>query len=114
MLFGERTFTPDDFDDRGVPRTIAIVDAMALLRGWMVMPHFDLLLRDDELGRALRTLFLDFAPRQSRILGIEEDTALLRLDGTWCVAGKGSVHLLRGSEIERSFPAGAMLPANAF
>lgn len=36
-----------------------------------------------------------------------------RLDGTWCVAGKGSVHLLRGSEIEHSFPAGATLPATA-
>lgn len=112
MLFGERTFAPDDFDEHGVPRAMGIVSGVALLRGWMVIAHFDLVTRDDELGRSLRPRFLAQVPPDARIVGVDEDTALLRLDGAWCVAGKGSVHLLRGPEIERTFPTGTVLSAD--
>jgi cyanophycinase len=106
MLFGERAYTPDDFDERGVPRTIGMTDAMAIVP-YVVMPHFDLLLRTDELGRSLRAIFLERVAPEMRILGIDEDTALLRLNGAWCVRGRGSVRFLRGSVPERDFPTGA-------
>ncbi len=111
MLFGEHTFTPDDFDEQGAPRSIGIADATGLLPGWMVMPHFDMLTGDNDLARRLRPLFLSLVPPRARLLGIDEDTALLRLDGSWCVAGKSGVHFLRGAEIERSYATGAMVPA---
>lgn len=111
MMLGARTFTPDDFDERGVPRRMGITEAFALLTGYMVIPHFDLLTRmDNQAARDINAIFMKLIPEDARVLGIDEDTALLRLDGNWCVAGKGSAHLLRGTRIESSFPSGAVVP----
>jgi cyanophycinase-like exopeptidase len=65
-------------------------DALGLVEGVAVLPHYDAILE------ALAAL-IAFAPRRRAVvLGIDEDTAAVGLDGTWEVHGRGRVTVWRG------------------
>lgn len=104
MFLAEKSFGfPDGFEnDR--PKNVAVFDGMNLLRGLIIMPHYDAIPRD------LIPLVHSLVPAGLRLLGIDENTALIRVDGRWSVAGKGSVWFLREGKVENAFATGTDLP----
>jgi cyanophycinase-like exopeptidase len=66
--------------------------ALGLVKGVIVAPHFDIL--PDRLLRAWSGLM----PPGHRLLGIDEDTALLRRDGGWDVRGRGRVLVFKSPD----------------
>lgn len=103
MFLAEKSLGfPDGFDDGG-PKRVAVYDGMRVLPGVMILPHYDAV--PAELVRRYRHL----VPGALRVLGIDEDTALLRLEGRWSVRGRGSVWLLRDGEVENAFASGTDL-----
>jgi cyanophycinase len=70
-------------------------DALGLVPGIVVMPHYD---------AVPETLIAPLAlavPDDSLLVGIDENTALVGRDGTWQVGGSGRVTIWRGSRRER-------------
>jgi cyanophycinase len=58
----------------------------------------------------LRERSIDLLPRSARLVGIDEETALVRDPaGAWRVAGAGSVTVYRGRDAE-THAAGAAVP----
>ena len=65
-------------------------DALGLVEGIAVLPHYD------AFPEPLAAL-VAFAPRRRAVvLGIDEDTAAIECDGTWQVRGRGRVTVWRG------------------
>ncbi len=105
MFLAEKSLGfPDGFTDN-VPRRVELYDGVGLLRGLLVVPHYDII-PPEVIGQ-----FRHLVPAGLLVLGIDEDTALLRLDGHWSVAGKGSVWLLRDGHVENAFASGTDLPS---
>lgn len=105
MFLAERSFGfPDGFEPENRPRTMKLYNGMGLLPGFIIMPHYDAIPPD--VMPEVQAL----VPTGLRLLGIDEDTALLRLDARWSVAGKGNVWFLRDGQIENAFASGADLP----
>ncbi len=70
-------------------------DALGFVAGIVVLPHYDAMPETLVVPLALA------APEGAVVVGIDEDTALVGLDGTWQVQGRGRVTLWRGSHRSR-------------
>lgn len=86
MMMGQSTFVPTARGPDGFPIKMTVRSAMGLLRGVIVAPHFDIL-----PGR-LVDMWTSLVPPGHRLLGIDEDTALIRSNPEWIVRGRGRVH----------------------
>jgi cyanophycinase len=80
---------------------------LGVLPGWQVLPHFD---RFQEWEPTVVERSLAKLPAGVRLLGIDEDTALVRLDGSWVVHGRQAVWDIT-TEGQTPFRAGEALPA---
>lgn len=90
MMFGSRTFHfPDGLDETGLPRRVATRDALGLLPGILVAPHFDAV--PVEWWRSSAHIW----PEGHRMLGIDEDTAIVERADGWSVVGKGRAVVFR-------------------
>ncbi len=96
-------------------RTISFVAALGLLPRLIVLPHFDTMARYIPDGGFNR--MIAGAPPGATVLGIDEDTALVRLaDGVdWQVSGRQTVSLLdqAAAEGKTVYRAGANVPLAA-
>jgi cyanophycinase len=92
MMLGESTFVPLERGPDGIPTRAVVRPALGLVKGVIVAPHFDIL--PDRLLRAWSGLM----PPGHRLLGIDEDTALLRRDGGWDVRGRGRVLVFKSPD----------------
>ncbi len=102
MMLGSRTFHfPDGIDDTGVPRTVAVRDALGVLPGIFVAPHFDAV--PNELWRRWAEIW----PDGHRMLGIDEDTAVIEGADGWSVAGRGRAVVFRSLDDRDVHPSGA-------
>ena len=90
MMLGSRTFHfPDGLDETGLPRRVAVRDALALLPGIFVAPHFD------AVPVVLWRKWAGVWPEGHRMLGIDEDTAIVERADGWSVVGKGRAIVFR-------------------
>lgn len=80
---------------------------LELVPGWHVIPHFD---RIPEWEPRLVERVLATVPEGTRLVGIDEETAVLNEDGSWVVHGRQSAWLLT-PEGREEFRAGAVLPS---
>ena len=102
MMLGSRTFHfPDGLDDSGFPRRVAVRDALGLLPGILVAPHFDAVPVEWWQRSA------DIWPEGHRMLGIDEDTAIVEGPDGWIVAGKGRAVVFRSLDDHDVHPSGA-------
>ncbi|HEX3428296.1 MAG TPA: Type 1 glutamine amidotransferase-like domain-containing protein [Candidatus Limnocylindrales bacterium] len=70
-------------------------DGLGIVPDATVIPHYD------AWPEALSALLVLQAPRGLPILGIDEETAAIGLDGAWQVQGRGRVTVWRGRRRER-------------
>lgn len=79
---------------------------LGLLPDWWVLPHFDRMPQwePDLLDRVEAEV-----PEGVTLLGIDEDTALVNLDGSWVVQGRQQVWVL-GRAGRRAYAAGEAVP----
>ena len=105
MMLGETTFVPSDRGPDGFPRKVTTRRAMGLVRQVIVAPHFDIL-PEAMLGQWTRIV-----PGDHRVLGIDEDTALVARDGTWDVRGRGRVSIFRPLAERAVYPSSARVEA---
>jgi len=90
MMLGSQTFHfPDGLDETGLPRRVAVRDALGVLPGIFVAPHFDAV--PVELWRRWAGVW----PEGHRMLGIDEDTAIVERAGACSVVGKGRALVFR-------------------
>jgi cyanophycinase len=102
MMLGSRTLHfPDGLDASGIPRRVAVRDALGLLPGIFVAPHFDAV--PAELWRAWMHLW----PEAHRMLGIDEDTAIVERADGWKVVGRGRAVVFRSLDDHDVHPTGA-------
>lgn len=102
MMLGETTFVPLGRGPDGLPTGVTSRAAMAIVPGVIVAPHFDI------LPSAILALWERLVPPGHRLLGIDEDTALIGAEGGWTVRGPGRVLVFAGSE-STVFRSGAAL-----
>jgi cyanophycinase len=69
--------------------------ALSVVPGIAVLPHYD------RIPEPLAAIVALQAPRGTRLIGIDEDTALVGRDGLWQVHGEGRVTVWRGRRRER-------------
>ena len=90
MMLGSHTFYfPDGLGGSGVPRRVAVREALGLLPGIFVAPHFDAFPADR--WRAWASVW----PEGHRMLGIDEDTAIVERADGWSVVGRGRALVFR-------------------
>jgi cyanophycinase len=89
MLMGESTFVFAARGPDGFPSEVRVRPAMAVVRDVIIAPHFDI------LPDRLLKLWAGVIPPRHRLLGIDEDTALVQRNGSWDVRGRGRVVLFR-------------------
>ena len=65
-------------------------DALGLVEGAAVLPHYD------AFPEPLAAIVALASPRGTAVLGIDEETAVIGRDGTWQVQGRGRVTVWRG------------------
>jgi len=65
-------------------------DALCLVEGAAVLPHYD------AVPEPLAVVFALASPRGTAVLGIDGETAAVGRDGTWLVRGRGRVTVWRG------------------
>ncbi len=106
MMLGERSYAPDDFDENGMPRKIAMRLGLGLLPGLFVIPHFDLI---NTFPAERVADWLALWPSGDHGLGIDEDTALIEGERGWTVWGKGRVLTMRSFEDRDIHTRGARL-----
>jgi cyanophycinase len=75
------------------------VSGLRLLPNTWIIPHFDAL---DSHRPGLRDFFLSRVPPTGWAIGIDERTALARLQGEWRVFGEGGVIIRRGGDSFRA------------
>ena len=81
-------------------------EGLGVLPGWHVLPHFDRM-NDWEPGIVDR--YLARLPQGDLLVGIDEETALVRLDDDWTVHGRQAVHLIT-REGRQAYTDGASVP----
>lgn len=102
MMLGSSTFHfPDGLAENGLPRRVAVRDALGMLPGILVAPHFDAVPVEWWQSSA------DIWPASHRMLGIDEDTAVVERADGWLVAGKGRALVFRSLDDHDVHPAGA-------
>jgi cyanophycinase len=102
MMLGSRTLHfPDGIAETGLPRRVAVRDALGLLPGIFVAPHFDAV--PAELWRSWVRIW----PESHRMLGIDEDTAIVERAEGWSVLGKGRAVVFRSLDDSDVHPTGA-------
>lgn len=79
---------------------------LGVLPGWQVLPHFD---RFQEWEPTIVERSLAALPSGVRLLGIDEETALVQLNGSWVVHGRQAVWDIT-TEGRTPFRAGEVLP----
>jgi cyanophycinase len=89
MMFGDSTFVPLERGPDGFPTKAVVRPALGLVSRVIVAPHFDIL--PERMLRQWSAL----VPEGHRLLGIDEDTALVRSNGGWDVRGRGRVLVFR-------------------
>jgi cyanophycinase len=92
MVLAERHF---DLRSRRLIWPLDWRDGLALVRGATIIPHYD------AWPEPMSVLFVLQAPRGLAVLGIDEETALVGLDGSWQVHGRGRVTVWHGRNRER-------------
>ena len=106
MMLGEQSYTPDDFDENGVPHSVGVRPGLGVLPGHFVIPHFDLLARfppqqvDQWTARW---------PAGLRCLAVDEDTAIVEGPGGWTVRGRGRAITMRSFAKQTVHAAGTIL-----
>jgi cyanophycinase len=102
MMLGSRTFHfPDGLDNTGIPRRVAVRDALGLLPGILVAPHFDAV--PVEWWQSSAQIW----PDGHRMLGIDEDTAIVEHADGWSVVGRGRALVFRSLDDHDVHPTGA-------
>lgn len=102
MMLGSRTFHfPDGLDETGLPRRVAVREALGVLPGVFVAPHFDAVPID------LWRKWIHDWPEGHRMLGIDEDTAIVERADGWSVAGKGRAIVFRSLDDHDEHVTGA-------
>jgi cyanophycinase len=86
MMLGQSTFVPTARGPDGFPIKMTVGPALGLVPGVMIAPHFDI------LPKRLIDMWSGMVPPGQRLLGIDEDTALIRSNPEWVVRGRGRVH----------------------
>ena len=79
---------------------------LGVLPTWRVLPHFD---RMQEWQPDLADQVLSDLPDGHVLVGIDEETALVRLDGSWDVRGRQAVHVMT-RDSRRSYVDGERVP----
>jgi cyanophycinase len=105
MMLGETTFVPLARGPDGHPTRMTTRPAMGLVPKVIVVPHFDI------LQTRLLDLWAELWPDGHRLLGLDEDTALVRREAGWTVRGRGRVLLFRSLDDGESYPSGASVAA---
>jgi len=105
MMLGQTTFVPSDRGPDGLPRKVTTRAAMGLVKDVVVAPHFDI------LPEPMLRQWSDLIPPGHRLLGIDEDTALVQRDGSWDVRGKGRVLVFRTLDDRVVYPTSATVEA---
>jgi cyanophycinase len=102
MMLGSRTLHfPDGLDETGRPRRVAVRAALGLLPGILVAPHFDAV--PIEWWRSSAEIW----PDSHRMLGIDEDTAIVERADGWIVMGRGRAMIFRSLDDRDVHPSGA-------
>jgi cyanophycinase len=103
MMLGSRTFHfPEGLDERGIPLRVATRDALGLLPGILVAPHFDAV--PAEWWQSSAGIW----PDGHRMLGIDEDTAIVEHADGWSVVGRGRAVIFRSLDDSDVHPSGAL------
>ena len=92
MVLAGHTF---DFRVRLVPWPLRWRQGLGFVPGTLVVPHYD------AWPEALSALIALQAPRGSVVLGIDEETAVVRRDGSWQVHGRYRVTVWHGRRRDR-------------
>lgn len=103
MMLGGRAFDPQGRDENGLPLRMGLRDALGLLPGVIVAPHFDVV--PEQRWRQWASL----RPAGERVLGIDEDTALLEQHDGWSVRGRGRVRVFADGDGAEAHASGARL-----
>lgn len=85
MVLGSSTFVPLGRGPDGLPTGISTRAGLGLVPGVVVAPHFDI------LPPVLLDAWRNAIPAGERLVGIDEDTALIGDDSRWSVRGRGRV-----------------------
>jgi cyanophycinase len=101
MMLGETTFVPRGRDGNGLPLEVTVRAAAGLLASVIVMPHFDV------VPRELLEHWIHLLPHGHRMVGIDEDTAIVQQDGGWYVQGKGRAIVFRTLDDADAYTAGS-------
>jgi cyanophycinase len=105
MMLGAFTIRVRDALAGNTPRW---VPAMGVLPNLTVLPHFDRMrgfIDDARFHNMLRT-----APHDVTVVGVDEDTALVQINGAWQVMGRQQVSLFDADGNAHTFAAGNAVP----
>ncbi|HKW78222.1 MAG TPA: Type 1 glutamine amidotransferase-like domain-containing protein [Candidatus Limnocylindria bacterium] len=105
MVMGEHTFVFSGRDADGFPTGFSVRRAMGVVRDVIIAPHFDIIPE-----RVIRE-WSGVMPAGQRLLGIDEDTALVQHDGSWDVRGRGRVLLFASIGEPVVYPSSARVEA---
>lgn len=88
MVFGKKVWAKVyDFDNKGIlypwEKGLGVVE-------FGILPHFNTIRKyfNDSKIKQMESIF----PKDLKIVGIDEDTAYINMEGNWKVLGKGKVH----------------------
>ena len=113
MMLGSYTLSVRSVMRGQEPRWIP---AMAVVPGIVIMPHFDRVA--DFAGQEMFRAILASAPEQAMLIGVDEDTALVRAhhdggDLAWRVLGRQTVSVFDGDGDRTIYHAGETVPLAA-
>ncbi len=103
MMLGGRTFDPRGRDADGLPTSMGIREGLGVLPEVIVAPHFDAI--PEARWRHWAALRRD----GDRVLGIDEETALVEQRAGWSVRGRGRVTIVDRGGAGVAHPSGARL-----
>jgi cyanophycinase-like exopeptidase len=82
--------------------------AMGVLRNLAVLPHFDRM-RGFVSGEVFHNI-IHTAPHGVAVAGVDEDTALVQINGAWQIMGRQKVSLFDADGNAHTFAAGDVVP----
>ena len=87
------------------------VPAMGLVHGVAVLPHFDRM--SSFVGSDVFRSIVRSAPAHVTVIGVDEDTALVKLHNAWQVMGRQTVTLFDREGNAQRYAGGATVPLQA-